>query len=227
MDTPVSYDLSDGVATITMDDGKVNVISTTMESALNRALDRAEADGAAVVVTGRPGRFSAGFDLGTLSAGGGESAAMLSGGWALAARLVAFPTPVVAAVTGHAIGLGALLICACDYRIGAAGSYKITSNEVTLGIPLPLSAFALLRDRLHPSALSRAAVLAEVFSPDNAVETGWLDRVVPADELLSAAQEQARSLGALHRAAYYATKLLARQSTLDALSTGPAVVSLG
>jgi enoyl-CoA hydratase len=226
MGTLVSYELADGVATITMDDGKVNAMSLAMQDALGQALDRAETDGAAVVLAGRPGRFSAGFDLGTLAAGGEQSAAMVTGGWALAARLVAFPAPVVAACTGHAVALGALLMCACDYRVGAAGSYKITANEVAIGIPMPAAAVALLRDRLHPSALLRAAILAEVCPPDEAVAAGWLDRVVAAEQLVPAAQEHARSLGALDRAAHHATKLALRQSTLDVLRAGPATLGL-
>jgi enoyl-CoA hydratase len=225
-DARVSYEFADGVATITMDDGKVNAISVAMQAAVGQALDQAEADGAAVVLAGRPGRFSAGFDLATLAAGGEESAAMVAGGWALAARLVAFPAPVVAACTGHAVALGALLMCACDYRIGAAGSYKIMVNEVAIGIPMPAAAVALLRDRLHPSAVQRAAILAEVFTPDDAVAAGWLDRVVAPEQLLAAAQEHARSLATLNRAAHHATKIAMRQSTLDTLRAGPATLGL-
>jgi enoyl-CoA hydratase len=228
MDSLVSYELTDGVAVITADDGKVNAISVAMQTALNQALDQAEADGAVVVLTGRPGRFSAGFDLQILAAGGPESEAMVTGGWALASRIVSFPTPVIAACTGHAIALGALMLCACDYRIGATGSYKITANEVAIGIPMPDAAVALMRDKLHPSAVLRAAVLAEVFTPEAAATAGWLDRLVDPEELRPAAVEHARGLAAtLNLAAHRATKLAMRQSTLDILSAGPATLGLG
>jgi len=215
MDSLVSYDLVDGVATLTMDDGKVNAISPSMLAALNDALDRAEADDAAVVLAGRPGVFSAGFDLNTLGSGGAEADALARGGFALVSRLFTFPTPVVGACSGHAIALGALLLAAGDYCVGASGGFKLLMNEVAIGIPLPASAIALLRGRLHPSAHYRATVLAETFTPDNAIVTGWLDRVVSPDELLTAAQDHARTLAGLNRAAYRATKLLARQSTVD------------
>lgn len=228
MDSLVTYELTDGVAVVTVDDGKVNVISPAMQSALNQALDRAESDGAVVVLTGRPGRFSAGFDLQLLAAGGPESEAMVTGGWALAARIVSFPTPVIAACTGHAIALGALMLCACDYRIGATGTYKITANEVAIGIPMPDAAVALMRDKLHPSAVLRAAVLAEVFSPESAAAAGWLDRLVDPEELRGAAVEHARGLAAtLNLAAHRVTKLALRQSTLDILRAGPATLGLG
>jgi enoyl-CoA hydratase len=222
----VSYDLAHGVATITMDDGNANVISSAMQAEVNAALDRAEADRAVVVFAGRPGRFSGGFDLGTLAAGGDASAAMVTGGWALAARLMTFPEPVVVACTGHAIGIGALLLCAADYRFGAAGDYKINANEVAIGITMPDAGAALLRDRLTPAALARAVILAEVFTPDTAVVAGWLDRVVPPEELFGAAGEHARALGALNRSAHHATKLRMRQSTLDVLLAGPATLGL-
>ncbi len=226
MGTPVTYEHSDGIAIITMDDGKANAMSSAMQAEVNAALDRAETDGAIVVLTGRAGRFCAGFDLGVLAAGGEASAAMVTGGWALAARIVAFPSPVVIACTGHAVGLGALLLCTADYRVGATGTYKINTNEALIGIPMPDAGTALLRDRLHPSAVHRAAVLAEVFTPDSAVEAGWLDRVVAPEELLAVAREHALSLTALNRAAHHASKLSMRQSTLDILRAGPATLGL-
>jgi enoyl-CoA hydratase len=219
MDTLVSYDLADGVATLTLDDGKVNVLSLPMQSALHHALDRAESDAAAVVLAGRHGVFSAGFDLATLQAQDAKAESMARGGFALAARVLGFPSPVVAACTGHAVAMGALLVSACDFRIGATGAYKLVMNEVAIGISLPPAAIALLRDRLNPSALYRSVALAEVFTPDNAVASGWLDRVVAPEDLVAAAQEHARGLVALNRTAYRSTKLLARQSTLDMLTS--------
>jgi enoyl-CoA hydratase len=220
MDSLVSYDLADGVATLTMDDGKVNAVSPAMVAALNAALDRAEADRAVVVLAGRPGVFCAGFDLKTLAAVEDEAADRLAlDGFALVARLVAFPTPVVAACSGHAIALGALLLAACDYRIGAAGDYKLAMNETAIGIPLPVPAIELLRQRLHPSVLHRAVNLAETFSPADAIAAGWLDRVVDPADLLTAAQAHARRLTGLNLAAYRVTKQRAWQSTLDSFDT--------
>jgi enoyl-CoA hydratase len=215
----VSYDLADGVATLTLDDGKVNAVSPAMVAALNAALDRAEADGAVVVLTGRPGVFSAGFDLKTLTGDDVDAADQLTrGGFALIARLVAFPTPVVAACSGHAIALGALILAACDYRVGAVGDYKLVMNETAIGIPLPLPAIELLRQRLHPSVLYRATVLAETFSPAEAVAAGWLDRVVDAGDLLTAAREHARALTGLNLAAYRINKERAWKSTVDSFA---------
>ena len=117
----VSYRLDDSIATITMDDGKVNVLSPRMFGEINAALDRAAADRAVVVLSGRPGVFSAGFDLPLLRAGGPEAIAMVRSGFELAARVLSFPMPVVIACTGHVVAMGVFLLVSADYRIGAAG----------------------------------------------------------------------------------------------------------
>jgi enoyl-CoA hydratase len=219
MDNLVSSDLADGVATITLDDGKVNAISPSMVAALTAALDRAEADGAVVVLAGRAGVFSAGFDLKTLEAADDAADALARGGFTLVSRLVTFPTPVVGACTGHAIALGALLLAACDLRFGATGDWRLALNEVAIGIPLPRPAIDLVRERLHPAVLHRATALAEVFTPDSALAAGWLDHLVPAAELLPAAQARARELGALNRPAYRETKRRRQQSLVDSFAS--------
>src|SRR5258707_358326 len=119
MGTLVTYRAHDAVAAITMDDGKVNVLSLAMLTELDAALDRAAADRAVVVLTGRDGVFSAGFDLPVLRAGGTEAADLLRAGFDLAARLLAFPTPVPVACPGHAVAVGGFLVLSGGYRIGA------------------------------------------------------------------------------------------------------------
>ncbi len=183
MGTGIDYMLADGVATITMDDGKVNVLSPHMLGELNAALDRAEADGAAVVLSGRSGVFSAGFDLAVLRAGGPAAAAMLRSGFQLAARLLAFPAPVLAVCSGHAVAMGVFLLLSADYRIGAAGPFRITANEVAIGLTMPGAAIELCAARLTPAAFSRAVTLAEVYSPAEAAAAGFLDRVVDVADL--------------------------------------------
>lgn len=138
----VSYQLRDSIAVVTLDDGTVNVLSQQMLGDIDGALDRAAADGATVVLTGRPGVFSAGFDLRVLRAGGEEALALLRAGFELAARVLSFPEPVVIACTGHAIAMGAFLLLSGDYRVGAAGPYKITANEVAIDFDFAAAATA-------------------------------------------------------------------------------------
>jgi enoyl-CoA hydratase len=217
MDRLVSYRLDGSVATITMDDGKVNVLSPRMLAELNAALDRAAADQAIVLLSGREGVFSAGFDLGLLTAGGVEAVAMVRAGFELAERVLSFPTPVVIACTGHAVAMGVFLLVSGDYRVGAAGSYKLTANEVAIGLTLPRAAVEILRQRLAPAYLVRAATLAEQFSPDNAVAAGFLDRVVDPAQLAEVAGGTAAALAALDLPAHAATKLRVREQTLRAI----------
>src|SRR5262245_28693846 len=216
----VAYQLEDAVATITMDDGKVNALSPQMFTALNAALDRAAADHAVVVLVGREGVFSAGFDLPVLRAGGSEAAAMVRAGFELAERMLSFPTPVVIACTGHAIAMGVFLVLSGDYRVGARGPYKITANEVAIGLTMPHAAVEILRQRLVPAHFNRAAILAEPFAPDTAVEAGFLDRIVAPAEVGATVHAIARQLTALDMGAHAATKLRARRHALQALHAG-------
>ncbi len=217
MGSLVSYQLQDGVATITMDDGKVNALSLAMLGEINAALDRAEADEAVVVLTGRPGRFSGGFDLGVINAGGTDAADMLNAGFELAERLLSFPRPVVVASTGHTIAMGAFLLLSGDYRIGVRGAFKIVANEVAIGMTMPATAIQICRQRLAPAHFERVVLLAEVYSPDDAVAAGFLDRVVEESELQQVAAEHAQALTALDANAHRYSKLRARREMLAAL----------
>jgi enoyl-CoA hydratase len=217
MDPLVSYRLDQSIATITLDDGKVNALSPAMQSQINGALDQAIADRAVVVLTGRPGVWSAGFDLAVLRSGGPAALGMVRSGFALAERLLAFPQPVVIACSGHAVAMGLFLLLSGDYRIGTAGPFRITANEVAIGMTMPRAAIEICRQRLAPAHLHRALVLADVYSPDDAVAGGFLDRVVPAGELADAARQTATRLATLDRAAHAATKLRVQDATLQAL----------
>jgi enoyl-CoA hydratase len=217
MGTLITYELEGSIATITMDDGKVNALSLQMLTELGAALDRAAADGAVVVLSGREGVLSAGFDLGVLQAGGSEAVAMVRAGFELAARVLSFPTPVVIACPGHAIAMGVFLLLSGDYRVGAAGPYKIMANEVAIGLTMPHAAIAICRQRLAPAHFNRAVILAEPFSPDNAVEAGFLDQVVDAPDLADTTHRVAAALSTLDMAAHAASKRRVRAQTLDAI----------
>lgn len=219
MSDVVTYQLEDSIATIRMDDGKVNALSLQMFSELNAAFDQANTDKSVVVFTGREGKFSAGFDLGALRAGGRDAAALLRSGFELAERILSFPTPVVIACNGHAIAMGVFLLLSGDYRIGVDGPYKINANEVALGLTMPRTAVEICRQRLAPAHFNRAVILAEPYSPVDAVDAGFLDRVVEASELQDVARSTAALLAKLNMDAHTATKLRARDSTLKAIRT--------
>ncbi|HEY2767710.1 MAG TPA: crotonase/enoyl-CoA hydratase family protein [Solirubrobacteraceae bacterium] len=213
-----TYELDGRIATITLDDGKVNAFSIAMLRAIHGALDEAERDGAVVVLRGREGYFSAGFDLKVF--GGGDVAQvleMLNLGATLAERLLSFKTPVVIASTGHTVAAGAFLLLAADCRIGTDGPFQIGLNEVKIGLTVPWFVIELARQRLHPAHFSRAVVCANMYGPREAVGAGFLDRVVAAEELREASLEEAARLAELNAAAHTATKLRARAATLAAM----------
>jgi enoyl-CoA hydratase len=215
--TLTGYALADGVATITMDDGKVNALSLRMLDELNIALDQAEADGAAVVLTGRSGIFSAGFDLAVLQDGGPAAAGMVRSGFELAARLLDFPAPVLVVCNGHAVAMGVFLLLSADYRIGVAGPFRITANEVAIGLTMPQAAVELCKARLTPAAFWRAVVLAEVYSPGEAAAAGFLDRVVDHPDLGQSVTAVTDWFSRLDRAAHVATKLRARRALAESV----------
>lgn len=217
----VNQVIADGVATITMDDGKVNALTPTMFDQLGRALDRAEHDDVrTVVLVGRPGVFSAGFDLDVLFAGGPDAERMLRDGFLTAARLLRFPRPVVVACTGPAVAMGSFMVLSGDHRVGAGDSLRIHANEVAIGLTMPLAAVAILRYRLNPGAFDRATVLAEPFSGPSAVAAGFVDETVPDAEVVTRAQVIAARLGQLDLTAHHQTKLRARAEVLAQIDRG-------
>jgi enoyl-CoA hydratase len=214
----VTYERRGDVSTVTMDDGKVNVFGIDLLRAVHQAFDQAEQDRTVVLLKGRPGYFSAGFDLKVFQSSPEDSITMLRLGATLAERILAFPAPVAVACTGHAFPAGAFLLMAADWRLGADGPYKLGLNEVRIGLTLPSFAVVLARHRMTPPAFDHATVTGEMLDPAAAVTAGLLDRVVPADELDAAAAEVVADLAAsIDRRAHAATKLRARQPVLDEL----------
>ncbi len=171
-----------------------------------------------MVLTGRGGVFSAGFDLGVLRGGGPAATALVRSGFELTARMLAFPAPVVAACTGHAIAMGAFVLLSADYRIGVRGPFRITANEVAIGLTVPQAALEICARRLTPAEFSRAVTLAEVYSPDEAARAGFLDQVADAGELAQAVAAATARFARLDRAAHVATKLRARRSLLASVT---------
>lgn len=217
----VAYTLSENVATISLDDGKVNVLGPKMQAAINEALDRAEADSAkAVVLAGNTRVFSGGFDLAVFQSGDPEaSLGMLAGGFELALRTLTFPVPVIIAATGPAIAMGSFLLLSGDHRVGAPKS-RCQAIEVAIGMVIPQPAIELMRFRLTPAAFHRGAALASTYVGDEAVAAGWLDEIVETDQVLTRAQQVAgEAATTLHAHAHLATKFKARKNVIDALRT--------
>jgi enoyl-CoA hydratase len=217
--THLDYQLNDGVATIRLDDGKVNALSVDMQTAIHDAIGQAETDEAAIVLTGRSGMFSAGFDLATIGAGGPATKEMVIGGFRLAERMLRHPRPFVAGCTGHAIAMGTFLMLMTDYRVGpSTGSYKWVANEVAIGLTMPRAAVEMLRMRLTPAAADKAVNLSHQFGPDDALASGYFDELVPLDDVVERATAVARAGLALDARAHAQSKLRSRGPGLAALA---------
>jgi enoyl-CoA hydratase len=212
---PLTYHLEDKLAVIQMDDGKANALSRPMIDALLAALARAEQEASAVVLAGRVDRFCAGFDLRVMMSTPAAATELLGAGSELLLKLYAATLPLVIACTGHAMAGGALVVLTGDYRVGAAGAFKIGLNEVAIGLPVPVLAMELARDRLVPAELAHATLGARIYDPTSALAAGYLDAVVPADQILERARAEATRLGALSRNAFRATKTRLRRRTIE------------
>jgi len=208
MSDTIRYTVHDNIGEITLDDGKVNAMSQSFFDGLNAALDQAEREKpGAVVITGRPGVFSAGLNLKLLPTLPPEQLrdTMLAFGHTML-RVFTFPIPTVAAVTGHAIAGGAMLMFACDLRHVAEGHFRIHLNEVAIGLPLPSWAIALAHSAIPTRWHTEAILHARMYSPAEALERGIVDATTPADRLMQEARVAAATLTPLDQTAYAVSK---------------------
>ena len=216
----VQYSLQDGTATIRIDDGKRNALAPAVLKEIYAAFEQAEADRATVILTGREDVFSAGFDLNVMKRGGARALGMLRLGYALPGRVLAYPYPVVAACPGHVLAMGVFLMLSADYVVGSRGDFKISANEVAIGMTMPRVAAAMLRHRLQPAAFQRAVTVAEYFDVDSALDAGFFDEVVAVDELLPRANGLAEQFKSLDDKAHRVSKRRIRKETLRAIRWG-------
>jgi enoyl-CoA hydratase len=211
----VHYEKTGAVAVLRLDDGKANAVSHELIEEFCAALDKARAEASAVLIAGRPGRFSAGFDLAKMTASPESARALVTAGCELLMRLYLHPQPVVVACTGHALAAGALILLAADRRIGAAGDFKIGLNEVAIGLRLPIFAVELARERLSKRHFTPATVLGHVYDPADAVDVGYLDATVEPARVIETALAEAEVLAGLPSSALAQTKMLARNALVE------------
>ena len=213
-DDAVRTELRDKVAVIHFDDTKRNAFSPAAIDAIHQGLDRAETEADAVLLVGRDGCFSAGFDLGVMRSGADAMKGLVTAGAHLFVRMFEFEKPVVIGCTGHAIAAGAIALLSADARIAADGDFKIGLSEVGIGMVLPIFACEFARARISKRHFLRATAQAQLYPPADAVDAGYIDRVVAPDAVFDAALEEARRLGGLPQPAFGATKRRVNADTL-------------
>ena len=203
------------VSIITLNDGKANVFSPEMSNTVSNLLDQVPGDKGSLVITGRSGIFSAGFDLKIISSGDSDAvASMIKAGFTLLARIYNFPRPVIAACSGHGVALGAFLLCCADYRIGAKGQFIVQANETRNNMSIPAPILEISKSRIAKTHWYRAILNAEAYPVENAIEPGYLDEVTDAENLMKRAMEVANDLATLGHPHYKITKDLDQKETL-------------
>ena len=214
----MKYESENNTVTLTFDDGKANVVGHTFLSDINAGLDRAlEEKAGAVILRGRAGMFSAGFDLKEFEKGVEEGLTMVRGGFELLVRLYSFPLPLVAACTGHGIAMGAFIMMACDMRVGTRGDFKMSLPETRISMDLPPLLLELARSRISRRHFNRAALLSEVYNPEQAIDAGFVDEVVEADDIAVRTQAIAAELAQLPQQQFAANTLAIRAASLQVM----------
>ena len=219
--TRLTYEKLDEISIIRLDDGKANAMGSEMIAEVNEALDRAEEESRAVLITGRPGLLSGGFDLNVIRSGDAASIqSMINAGAKLLMRIYGFPKPIVMATGGHGVALGGFLLLAADYRLGVVGDYKIGLNEVAIGMTLPPFALMLAKSRIANQYLTNAAITANLYDPEGAVQAGFLDEVSDPEELMPRSIQKTQALAQLDPSAFERTKNDFRRADIQHILAG-------
>tara|TARA_R110001592_G_scaffold341482_2_gene630645 strand:+ start:13684 stop:14370 length:687 start_codon:yes stop_codon:yes gene_type:complete len=213
----VNVQIEEGIANITLQNGKVNAISHQLIEELNSALDQAEEAKAVVILTGQTGILSGGYDLKTMQKSMADAMALVTEGSKLTRRMLAFPTPIITACGGHAVAKGAFLLLCSDYRIGVSGAFKIGLNEVAIGMVMHHAGIEMARGRMPINYFNRSVINAEMFGPEQAVNAGFLDLVVEPEQLMETAKKVATQFKTLNIRAHHGTKLKLRKELLEAM----------
>ena len=161
----------------------VNALDPTLVRALRAAIEGAPREGArGIVLSGRPGMFSAGLDVPALLPMKRDDLRVF---WAdffgLCADLACSPIPIVAAITGHAPAGGAVLSIMCDYRVMADGAFKIGLNETQVGLAVPERIQAVLRRLVGAYRAERLMVAGTMLDAADAKAIGFVDELVATD----------------------------------------------
>ena len=210
------------ISIIKLDDGKANAFSYDMLSQVNDLLKKVPRDSGALVITGREGLFSGGFDLKTLATGDMEKITkMVQLGYRLLLELFSFDRPIVAAVSGHSIALGLFVTCSADYRIAIDGKYVCQANEVRNNMDIPAQIMEIIRARVNKKYFYSAVYHSDAYSVQDSIEVGYIDEVVSEDQFMKRVMEKAKELATLPHPFYANTKKTAqddvRQKIADAI----------
>jgi enoyl-CoA hydratase len=173
----------------------------------------------AVVLTGSGRCFSAGLDLKAIPAYSPadqrETVLVLN---RVVTRLYRMPVPTIAAVNGHAIAGGLILVLACDYRIGTRAPCELGLTEARVGIPFPAAPLAVLKSELAPAVVRRLTLTGRNIDSQKALDEHVLDEIEAPERVVPRALEVAKDLAAIPRDAFGRVKHQVRGEVIERLS---------
>jgi len=211
----------EGYSILQFDRGKSNPMNLTMFEELRQAINELREDAAVkgVIITGKEHFFSAGLDLPEIMTyDRDKTRAFWQSFMDLVAGLVAFPKPLISAVTGHSPAGGCIVAIACDYRIMAGGNYKIGLNEIPVGLVVPKHIFDLYAFWLGKHRAYQFLMEGRLMNPQEASDAGLIDVVVPADQVLESAERKLAQYLKFDSNTWSATKLNLRKELIDSVS---------
>lgn len=214
----VDGSVEDGVATVTLQRGKVNPINATVAEELRECFEELAGDSRVkvVILTGRGGFFSFGFDIPEFLGFSKESFTEFLMGFAdLYTYVFLYPKPVVAALNGHTIAGGCMLATACDYRLMVSGKAKISLNEITFGSSVFAGSLEMLRACVGTRNAQTILYSGGMYSAEEALAMGWIDRITSGEELLEEAEEVARGFARYDGRAFESIKKLMRKPVIE------------
>jgi enoyl-CoA hydratase len=219
------------ISIIKLDDGKANAFSYDMLTQVNELLSKVPRDSGALIITGREGLFSGGFDLKTLATGDMEKITkMVQLGYHLLLELYSFDRPIIAAVSGHSIALGLFVTCSADYRIAIDGEYVCQANEVRNNMDIPIQIMEILKARVNKNYFYPAVFHSDAYTVQDSIAVGFIDEVVPQAEFMDRVMEKAKELATLPHPFYAKTKESAqadiRQKILDGIKKYEKLIDL-
>lgn len=184
---------------VTLDNPPYNAVFTELlEAGAQRLAALGNDPGtAAIVLTGAGDNFTRGMDVKIAASLSGEGIARARAAVnTFCAQLHRLPCAFVCALNGHTIGAGGIVALCADRVIAAQGDYKIGLPEAKAGLAFPPVPQAIIDHWLDPVWRRRLALTSQLFGPNEAIATGMVDEVVPADTLIESALARAESLAA-------------------------------
>ncbi|WP_411273848.1 enoyl-CoA hydratase/isomerase family protein [Daejeonella sp.] len=214
----IQVNIKDKVAVLQLDRGRSNAINAEMVSELKQMIQNIGKDDniAGLIITGKEGFFSAGLDLIELYDYDESSIRKF---WIdflnLVSVMVAFPKPMVTAISGHSPAGGCVLALCADYRVMAEGKFIIGLNEVPVGIIVPQGIFHLYSFWLGNAKAYRYLLEGKLMNTIEALASGLVDELVKSESILHAAERQIKKYIQMDSTTWQQSKINLRAELLE------------